>query len=408
MGRTFRGYRRVLRHAGFRRFWLGVMVSRCGSAFTVVALSWLVLDLSGPRELGLVLLCSGLPVLVCGPIAGGLLDRFPARLLLGWDNALRGVLIVLLMALEHFGQLQVVLICVVAAASAALAAVSEVAAGVLVPRLVEDEDLEPANSLLSVNWELAAIAGPPVAGALIGTAGIGSALAVDAVSFAVMAWLSFRLPDMPFARRAERRQLAFAVLARYPAAVVLTMCATGFLFLSGVTDLLYPVYALQVLNGGAFAFGVLLGAAGAGGLCGILFGLPLFLRLPTRARLPVVIAAGAPALAALVFTDNLVVAAMLVAVASFLWGPFYAIERSQFQRGVPDEVRGQVTGARTAVTSLGFPLGSAAGGVLFSVSTSTAVVVLALAHLVLAAVPLAPGRANAEVQEASGGPRRPH
>lgn len=105
------------------------------------------------------------------------------------------------------------------------------------------------------------------------------------------------------------------------------------------------------------------------------------------------IAAGAPALAALLLTDDLVPAAGLVALASFLWGPFYALERSQFQRGVPDEVRGQVTGARTAVTSLGFPLGSAAGGALFSVSTSTAVAVLALAYLVLAVVPLAVERA---------------
>lgn len=404
MRRTFHGYLRVLRNAGFRRFWLGLTVSRCGSAFTVVALSWLVLDLAGPRELGLVLLCSGAPILVSGPIAGRLLDRFPARLLLGWDNALRGVLIAVLPVLDHVGGLRVVHICVVAAMSAALAAVSEVAAGVLVPRLIPDEDLEPANSLLSVNWELAAIAGPPMAGLLVGTTGIGAALLVDAASFAVMSLLSFRLPNLPLPSRPERSRPAFAVLARYPAAVVLTFCATGFLFLSGATDLLYPVYALNVLRDGAFAFGVLLGAAGAGGLCGVLFGLPLFLRLPRRLRLPVVIAAGAPALAGLVLTDVPAVAAALVAVASFVWGPFYAIERSAFQRGVPDEVLGQVTGARTAVCSLGFPLGSAAGGLLFAGPTSVAVIALALAYPVLALVPLIrAGAGTAAPDEAFGG-----
>ena len=366
------------------------MVSRCGSAFTVVALSWLVLDLAGPRELGLVLLCSGLPILVCGPIAGRLLDRYPVRLLLGWDNAVRGLLIALLPLLHHFGELRVLHLCVVAAASAALAAVSEVAEGVLVPRLIEDEDLESANSLLSVNWELAYVAGPPAAGFLVGTFGIGAALLVDAASFVVMSLLSFRLPDLRVTAATERARPAFAVLARCPAALVLTLCATGFLFLSGMTDLVYPVYAREVLHDGAVAFGVLLGAAGAGGLCGVLFGLPLFLRLP--ARLPLVIAAGAPALAGLVFVDTLPVAAVLVAVASFTWGPYYAIERSSFQRAVPDDVRGQVTGARAAITSLGFPLGSAAGGVLLAGSVTAAVVVLAVAYLVLAAVPLVSGR----------------
>jgi predicted MFS family arabinose efflux permease len=398
MRTTFRGYLRAVRNPAFRRFWLGMMVSRCGSAFTVVALSWLVLDLAGPRELGLVLLCSGLPILVCGPVAGRLLDRYPVRFLLGWDNALRGLLIAVLPVLHHFGRLGVAHLCVVAAVSAALAAISEVAEGVLVPRLIDDEDLESANSLISVNWELAYIAGPPAAGFLVGTAGIGAALVVDAVSFAVMSLLSFGLPDLRTSAESGHARPAFALLARYPAALVLTFCAAGFLLLSGVTDLLYPVYARNVLHDGALAFGVLLGAAGAGGLCGVLCGLPLFLRLPARTRLPVVIAAGVPALAGLAFIDSLPVAAVLVAVASFLWGPYYAIERSLFQRAVPDEVRGQVTGARAAVTSLGFPLGSAAGGVLLSGSIAAAVIVLAVAYLVLA---VSLGRAGSARSEAT-------
>ena len=152
---------------------------------------------------------------------------------------------------------------------------------------------------------------------------------------------------------------------------------------------MYPVYALNVLRDGAGAFGVLLGAAGAGGLCGVLFGLPLFLRLPERVRLAAVIAAGAPAFAALALVGSLAVAAALVAVASFLWGPYYAIERSRFQRGVPDDVRGQVTGARAALCALGFPLGSAAGGLLLAgMPTTSVVMLLALGYLVLAVVPL--------------------
>ncbi|MGM7439883.1 hypothetical protein [Streptomyces tunisiensis] len=86
----------------------------------------------------------------------------------------------------------------------------------------------------------------------------------------------------------------------------------------------------------------------------------------------------------MLLTDNLVPAPGLVALASFLWGPFYTLGRAQSPRGVPDEVRRQTTGARTAVTSPGFPLGCAARGALLSVSTSTAVAVLALAYLVLA------------------------
>ena len=52
----------------------------------------------------------------------------------------------------------------IAAVSALLSSVTEVAEAALVPRLVDDDQLDAANSLLSANWELAYIVGPAVAG----------------------------------------------------------------------------------------------------------------------------------------------------------------------------------------------------------------------------------------------------
>lgn len=151
----------LVRRRPFGRFWLGMAISRTGEAFTTVALSWLVLRVAGPSELGLVLLCYGLPRLVAGPVAGHLLDRFQPRMLLGWDNALRGMLIVLLPLLDYLGSLQVRHIYIMALFSAALAPITEVAERTLVPRLVDDDELEGANALLSMNWELAYIAALP-------------------------------------------------------------------------------------------------------------------------------------------------------------------------------------------------------------------------------------------------------
>ena len=45
---ALQGYRQAARRPAFRRFWLGMMLSRVGDAFTVVALSWVVLGLAGP------------------------------------------------------------------------------------------------------------------------------------------------------------------------------------------------------------------------------------------------------------------------------------------------------------------------------------------------------------------------
>ena len=90
---ALQGYRQATRRPAFRRFWLGMMLSRAGDAFTVVALSWVVLGLAGPVQLGLVLMCFGLPRMASAPLAGHLLGRFRPGLLLAADNAARGLLI---------------------------------------------------------------------------------------------------------------------------------------------------------------------------------------------------------------------------------------------------------------------------------------------------------------------------
>ncbi len=64
MRQTLHGARRVLRRQAFRRFWLGMMISRAGDAFTLVALSWVVLGIAGPAQLGVVLMCFGLPLTI--------------------------------------------------------------------------------------------------------------------------------------------------------------------------------------------------------------------------------------------------------------------------------------------------------------------------------------------------------
>ena len=83
---ALQGYRQAARRPAFRRFWLGMMISRAGDAFTVVALSWLVLSIAGPVQLGLVLMCFGLPGMVSAPIAGRLLDGSRPGLVFNVDH----------------------------------------------------------------------------------------------------------------------------------------------------------------------------------------------------------------------------------------------------------------------------------------------------------------------------------
>lgn len=51
-----------LRHTAFQRLWLGLSISYLGDQFTIIALLWFVLQLTGSgAPVGLVILCFDLP-----------------------------------------------------------------------------------------------------------------------------------------------------------------------------------------------------------------------------------------------------------------------------------------------------------------------------------------------------------
>lgn len=394
------------RNRVFRRFWLGMMISRAGDAFTTVALSWLVLTTAGPRELGVTLLCFGLPRMIGAPVAGRLLDRYQPRLLLAWDNALRSALIGILALLSALAATPIAAIYVIAVCGALLSSVTEVAESALVPHLVDDADLEAANSLLAVNWELAYIVGPPLSGLLVGWTGIPISLTIDALSFVIMSVICIGLPVIDIRSPADEPAgrvsgwLDSRALLRLPAVLLLTCCTLGFLFLQGMLEVFYPVFSRDALDAGPGGYGAIAGAMGAGALLGVLVGQGLFRRLRPHTRVAAVLLGGAPLFVLLAFVDDVVVAIVVVSVASFLWGPYYVFERSLVQRLTPAHVRGRVMGARTAITSMGFPLGSAAAGVLLAaLGVELVVLVMTVVYVLLAVMPLLPSvrRAVAEL-----------
>ena len=172
--------------------------------------------------------------------------------------------------------------------------------------------------------------------------------------------------------------------------LALTACGFGMLFLDGMATVLYPQYCRTFLHAGPTGYGVLVSAAGAGALLGVLAGPGLSGRLPPSPRLAVVIGAGAALFGLLPLAPGLAVAAVLLGLATFAWGPYYVFERTLMQRLVPDQVRSRVAGARMTISSLGFPVGSAVGGtVTGGIGVTGTVLAVAGSGLALGLLPLA-------------------
>src|SRR5919202_852208 len=74
---------RALRVRNYRLFWLGQLVSLCGSWMQRVAQAWLVLQLTdSPLALGTVSMLQFAPVTLLALFGGVVADRFPRQRLL--------------------------------------------------------------------------------------------------------------------------------------------------------------------------------------------------------------------------------------------------------------------------------------------------------------------------------------
>ena len=185
----------VLGQPAFRTYFTAQTISAFGSAMSGLAVTFAILGLGGSAaELGVVLAAGTIPALVLMLFGGVAGDRWERRRILVTTDVVLATTMTLLAALVLTGRAEIWHFLVGQLVwGGAMAFIGPTAVG-LMPTLVGEDDLQSANSLRVTSWNIASIAGPPVAGILVATSSAGWALAADAATYAVSALLLLRLP----------------------------------------------------------------------------------------------------------------------------------------------------------------------------------------------------------------------
>lgn len=179
---------RALAVRDFRLLWASEAVSVVGDQFHFVALAWLVIDVTqSGLALGTVLIAAGVPRALMLLPFGVLADRRPPRTLMLVAHLARGVIVGAIAALVLSGTTSLPLLALLGALFGVADALYLPAQQAFLPRTLEPARLPSANSVLQGTLQLASIAGPPIAGAVIAVVGTGAAFAADAASFLVAA-----------------------------------------------------------------------------------------------------------------------------------------------------------------------------------------------------------------------------
>ena len=282
----------ALRARDYRLLLIGQSVSYVGDQFHLVALPWLVLQLTGdPLQLGLVLAAAGLPRALLIVIGGTWADRHSPRAIMLVANVVRFGLASGLSVAILSGTVEMWMVYLVAIGFGSVAGFFIPTTHAAVPRLVSDERLESGNAMLEAAYQLSVFLGPASAGALIAwfgmsvaateqttsLLGIGIAFAFDAATFLFATVMLLAMARMTAAGMAEDEHPVAAVVAGLRFAWE-TLSLRWLLIIISVANMLFigpllvgvPTFAATHLAEGAAALGIILSAFGLGNIGGVL------------------------------------------------------------------------------------------------------------------------------------------
>jgi Na+/melibiose symporter-like transporter len=268
-----------LRGRDFRLLWLGMAVSLVGDGIFLVAMAWEAYSLwNAPAALSLIGVAMTIPMIACLLPAGVLSDRLDRRRLMLASDLGRAVVLAALAALTLTGRLTYWELILVVAVYSVGTAFFTPAFEAIVPDIVPASDLPAANSLDQFVRPIALrLAGPAAGGAIVAALGVGTAFAVDCVSFLVSAAAVFALRPPAHARsehvhssvHAVKEGLAF-VRGRVWLWGTLLSAAIAYLAFMGPAEVLLPYLVKNELHASAGDLGLVFAAGGIGAVCAAL------------------------------------------------------------------------------------------------------------------------------------------
>ena len=357
----------------FDKLSIAAGVSNIGDGVVGVAFPLLVASITrDPLLVAAATMVGRLPWLLFALLSGALVDRMDRKRVMVVTNVLRAIGIGLMAWGVAADRVDLIAIYVIAFALGVAETFFDTSAEALVPRLVEVEELPPANGRLqALEWVGGAFAGPPL-GAFLFAVFAALPFFVDAASFAIAAFFIVLIPGSYQSERvietSVREDIVGGLKWLWNQRVVRTLA-----LMAGVTNLftfgiiaVFVLYAQDILGVSDFGYGVLIATLGVGGLLGAVIGPRLVLSLGSGSTLRLTLVAQIFLTALFGFTSNVYVVAGLLFLYGFLITAWNIVAVSLRQGLTPDEIRGRVAGASRLLAWGAQPLGALLGGLIAS------------------------------------------
>lgn len=374
---------RTLALRDFRLLFVGQAISLLGDQFYLIALPWLVLQLTGSfLAVGTIMMAATIPRMVFLLVGGAVSDWLSPHKLMVASNAFRSVVCAILTILVLVKAVSLWQLFILAAAFGTLDAFFSPAMKSFIPALLNEDNLVAGNSLLQGSNMMAKIIGPSLAGFVIAVAGYAAAFGLDTLSFVfvTVCLLLMRtkrvasaaeqsgLPSTGKLLRSIREGLRYTLHEPAIRSLLIVLGVIEFSFAGPLTVGLAAL-ANSRFAGGSKAFGIMLSTLGGGFLLGTISA-----NWFKRSRIGFATFVGGFALGSFLMllglAPNIYWACLILAMIATIGGCLQVLNAVWFQTRADPQMLGRVM---SVVMLCGFgltPLSYVIAGALIKISTT--------------------------------------
>lgn len=362
----------------FRIFIFGQSISLVGTWMQRLAMSWLVLRLTGSATgLGLVELSNQAPILITGFFAGSVLDRYDMKKILIITQSLCMLQAFSIAFLDFTGIIRYSQVIFLSFFLGLITSIDLPARQSCVVRMLDRPD--QLNSALTINsavFNLARLIGPAFAGFALQAVGETMCFFLNGISYIAVIFSLTRLKikkiDVPGResgwksfREGLDYTMKFIVLKR----ILLT--STLFFFLCFPFSTLLPFFAKNIFHSNASTLGFFLGSVGLGAITGVIYQASLVPICKLHIRAIYSVGMFGFGLAAFSFSRSIELSCLSLTILGFGMSTGSVCFNTLVQSIIDEEKRGRVMSLYT-VGNIGIgPLGSLTAGALADIFGGT-------------------------------------
>ncbi len=371
----------VLRHRDYFWVWIGSMGSSIGTWMESVGVQWVVTEQTRALEwtlagrpsanmmLGYLAACLLVPMLLLSLPGGVLADRVNRKKLLIVTQFMLMLIAGALMLLSATGLMTPAALLLISIAQGTVMAFNVPAWQVLTPRLVPRDELHKAINLNSIQFNIARVVGPALAGVLLHKSGATVLFAVNFASFLGILAAVARTPDAPAPERASahpideiKEAVRFTFHNRGPfrvfvGMVLFSICAAPVLRM-------LSLFVVNVYGAEEAAFGTMLSVMGIGAVFGALALKFVPAWYPRHHLIPASILGGGVSITLFAATSSFWLGAVWMFFVGVFWLLSFSVGITALQLLVSDEMRGRAMAVQNAAVFGAMPLGSLVAGLI--------------------------------------------